>query len=159
MNKIPCASQNSEAKTLTADDCVFGHFGQLSPAAVHSADCRFNFGVKWWIHDVSIVTYLCKISFLLHWNICKQRSELSLFLIDCEQTCHLLWTLLSHWQMFMQNGESTAVCYLLFLCYLMQLQFTIDQIGFVVCFWYFPRQLLNLSDLSVQRHLCLYDYD
>ena len=62
MNKIPCASQNTEAKTL--------------PAAVHSPDCRFDSGRKWWIHVLSIVTYLCKISFLFCWNSCKQRSEL-----------------------------------------------------------------------------------
>ena len=31
-----------------------------------------------------------------------------LFLIDCEQTWHPLWTQLSYWQMFMQNGEYTA---------------------------------------------------
>ena len=41
-------------------------FGELSPAAVHSADCRFDSGVKWWIMNVSsIVTYLCKKLFLL----------------------------------------------------------------------------------------------
>ena len=39
MNKIPCASQNTEAKTLPADVCIFGPFGQFSPAAVHSTDC------------------------------------------------------------------------------------------------------------------------
>ena len=63
MNKIPYASQNMEAKTLPADVCVFGHFGQLSPAAVHSADCWFDSGVKW-IHVSSIIRYLCKNSFL-----------------------------------------------------------------------------------------------
>ena len=30
MNKIPCASQNMEAKTLPADVCIFGRFGWLS---------------------------------------------------------------------------------------------------------------------------------
>ena len=39
MNKIPCTSQNTEAKTLPADVCIFGRFGRLSPAAVQSADC------------------------------------------------------------------------------------------------------------------------
>ena len=39
-----------------------------------------------------------------------------LFLIDCEQTQHPLWTQLSHWQMFMQNGEYTAFWYLQLLC-------------------------------------------
>ena len=78
MNKIYCTSQNTEVKTLSADVGVFGQFGQLSPATVHSADCRFDSGVKWWIHVSSIVTYLCQNSFLLHWNSCKQHSELSM---------------------------------------------------------------------------------
>ena len=64
-----------EAKILLADVCVFGHFGWLSPAAVHSPDSRFDPGVKWRIHGSSIVTYLCKKLFLLHWNSCKQCSE------------------------------------------------------------------------------------
>ena len=55
-----------------------GHFGRLSPAAVHSANCQFGSGVKWWIQVSSIVTYLCKNSFLLHWNSCKQHYELSM---------------------------------------------------------------------------------
>ena len=46
MNKIPNASQNTEAKILLADVCVFGLFGQLLPAAVQLADCRFDSGVK-----------------------------------------------------------------------------------------------------------------
>ena len=96
-----------EAKTLPADVCVFGHFRQLSPAAVHSADCWFDSGVKWWIHVSSIVTYLWKNSFLLHWNSCKQCSESLTHC--CEQTLHPLWTQLSHWKMFMQNGEYTAI--------------------------------------------------
>ena len=39
MKKIPCASQNMEAKTSPVHVCIFGHFGQFSPVAVHSADC------------------------------------------------------------------------------------------------------------------------
>ena len=38
MNKIPYASQNTEAKSLPADICIFGRFGRLSPAAVNSTD-------------------------------------------------------------------------------------------------------------------------
>ena len=52
----------------------------------------------------------------------------ALFLIHCENQ---LWTLLSHWQMFMQNGEYAAFWYLQLLCYLTQLQFTIGQNKFV----------------------------
>ena len=42
MYKITCTSQNTEAKILPTDICVFSRFGQLSPAAVHSADCQFG---------------------------------------------------------------------------------------------------------------------
>ena len=45
---------------------------------IHSANCRFDSWVKWWIHVSSIVTYLCKTPFLLRWNSCKQRSESSI---------------------------------------------------------------------------------
>ena len=77
MNKILCASQNMEAKTLLADVCVFGQFGWLSPVALHSADSWFDYEVKWWIHVLSSVTYLCTNSFLLSWNSCRQCSESS----------------------------------------------------------------------------------
>ena len=75
MKKTFCAPQNTEVNTLPADVCVFGHFGRLSPAAFHSADGRFDSGVKWWIHVSSIVTYLRKNSFLLLWKSCKQRFD------------------------------------------------------------------------------------
>ena len=74
MKKIHCASQNTEAKTLS-DVCVLGHLGWLSPAAIYSTDCQLNCEVKWLIHASFIVTYFCKNSFLLRWNSCKQRSE------------------------------------------------------------------------------------
>ena len=77
MDKIPCLSQNTEAKSLPADICVFDRFGRLSPAAVHWVDCRFDSGVKWWIHVSFIVTYLRKKSILLRLNSCQQRSESS----------------------------------------------------------------------------------
>ena len=77
MNKIPCTSQNMEGKTLPAV-CVFGCFERFSPAAVHSADCQFDSRVKWWIHILSIFTYLHKNCFLLRWNSCKQHSESSM---------------------------------------------------------------------------------
>ena len=64
-------------KTLPSDMCIFGRFGRLSSAAVHSADCRFDSRVKWWIHVLFIVTYLRKNSFLLRWNNYKQHSESS----------------------------------------------------------------------------------
>ena len=62
MNKIPCASQNTKTKALPSDVCIFGHFGQLSPACDNSVDCWFDSGVKWWIHVSSIVINLHKTS-------------------------------------------------------------------------------------------------
>ena len=64
--------------------------------------------------------------------------DVMLFLINCEQTwCPLWWTQLSHWEMFMQNGEYTAFWYLQLFCYLMQLQFTTSQNEFVEFFFLF----------------------
>ena len=77
MNKTSCASQNTEAKTLPTDVCIFGCFGRFSSAAVHSADNQFDSEMKWWIHVSSIVTYSHKNPFLLHWNSCKPCSESS----------------------------------------------------------------------------------
>lgn len=42
MNKIPCASQNTDAVTLSADCRIVRGFGRDSPAAVHSVDCRYH---------------------------------------------------------------------------------------------------------------------
>ena len=67
-----------EQNILPADVHVFCHFGRLSRAVVHLADNRFDPGVKWWINVSSIVTYLRENSFLLRWNIWKQRSESSM---------------------------------------------------------------------------------
>ena len=139
MNKTPCTSQNTEAKTLPADVCIFGHFRRLSPAAVHSADCQFDSRVKWWIHVSSIVTYLCKNSFVLRWKLQTTLwiVNVMLLLINCKQMLHPLWTQLSHWQMFMQNGEYTAFWYRQLFCYLTQLQFMISQNEFVEFFGVF----------------------
>ena len=160
MNKIPCASQNMEAKILPADVCIFGHFGQISPAAVHTDDCWFDSGVKWLIHFLSIITYLHKNSFLLHWNSCKQHSESSttLFLIDCVQMLHSFWTQPSHWQMFMQKWW--IHCFLISSTLLSHTTSIYNQLKRVcgVCFVFFFScflgQLPNLSDL---HHLCLYE--
>ena len=75
MSKISCMSQNTEAMTLSADCCVFGRFGRLSPSPLLSADALFDSGVKWWIYVSFIVMYWRKKSFLLRANSFKQRSE------------------------------------------------------------------------------------
>lgn len=83
MNIIPCASQNADTIILPADCCVFGRFGRLSPAACHSADCRFDSGVKWWIHVSSIVMYQRKNFDLLRVNMSKQLFESSIRCCFC----------------------------------------------------------------------------
>ena len=122
MKKITCTSQNMEAKTLTAEVYTLVPFGWLSPAAVHSADCWFDS----WISGGSMFQPLLHIYAKKQLFVVLKQLQTTLwiintllFLINCEQTCHPLWTQLSHWQMFMQ--------YLQFLCYLTQLQFMIGQ--------------------------------
>ena len=148
------------AKTLPADVCVFGYFGQLSLTAVHSADCRFNSRLKWWIHISSIVTYSCKNSFLLCWNSCKQCSESLMhfcFGLTVSKRGTHMWTQLSHWQMFIQNGDYTIFWYLQLFCYFPQLKFIIGQKGFVEFFCVFQGQLPNFGKLCIQHHLCLFN--
>ena len=155
MNKIPCTSQNTVAKILPADVCIFGHFGQLSLAAVHWCDS----GVKRWIHISSIVTYLCKNSFLLHWNSCRQCSESLIcccfwltaskrgthfkhnFLID-KCSCEMVNTLPS------DTFNSSAV----------SSNFNLQLAKMSLwSFWCFLGQLLDLGEQSIQHHLCWYD--
>ena len=169
MNKIPCASQNTEAETLPADVCVFGHFGRFLLATAYSADCHWAFEVKWWIHVSSIVTYLRK-NFLLHWNWCKQHWNW------CKQ----------HWNWCKQHSESSMYCFwstgnkrsnhyedssLIDKCSCKIVNTSSSDIftssatsrnfnlwSAKTSFLYFSRQLPNLDDLSFQHHLCLYDF-
>ena len=150
MNKIPCASQNTSAKTLPAVVCVFGCFGRLSPAAVHSADCRFYSEVKWWVHVLSIVTHLRKKPFLLCWNSCKQRTESSTRWCFDRLWANAAPTLNTAFSLTNVHGKWRVPCLLIS----STLQFTIDQNEF--CF-FFLGQLPNLGNLSIQHHLCLYD--
>ena len=148
MNKIPCASQNMEAKTLPADICVFHHFGWLWPAAVHSADCRFDSGMKYWIHVSSTVTYL---SFLLCRNSCKQHSESSThccFWSTVTNAAHILNTAFS-----VTNIHAKWWIHCLLISYATSIYNRPKQVcGVFLCF---PGQLLNLGDLSIQHQLCL----
>ena len=147
MNKIPRVSQNMEAKTLPADVCIFDRFGQLSPAAVHSADWWFDTGVKWWIHVSSIVTYLCKNSFMLHWNQLQTMFwivDVLLFLIDDEQIRQPLWIPLSHWQMFHTKIMNTLPSNI-FNSSAISCNFNLRSAKMSLCnfFCVFPGQLLN----------------
>ena len=152
MKKIPCASQNTEAKTLPADVCIFG---RLSPAAVRSADCWFDPRGKWWIHVSSIYA---KTSFCCIETVANNAlNHEHIFVFDCKLTQYPLWTHLSHWQMFMQNGQYTAFWYLQLLCYLTTTSIYNWLKWVCAIFWCFPGQLPNLGNLSVQYHLCLYD--
>ena len=126
MSKIPCVSQNMVAKILPADVCVFGCFRWLSPSAVHSYWLPIWSGGSMFypsshIYKKLLFVVLKQLQTTL-WII-----DTSLLLIDCEQIQHSLWTKLSHWQMFRQNGKYTAFCYLQLFCYLTQLQFKIGQ--------------------------------
>ena len=57
-----------------------------------STELVANLTLKWWVHVSSIVSYLCKNSFLLHWNSCKQHSEslmyCSFWLTVCKHGVH-----------------------------------------------------------------------
>ena len=159
MNKITCASQNMVCQNLACWCLRLCRFGRLSPAAVHSADCRFETEVKWLIHVSSVVTYLRKNSFLIRWSSCNQRSESS--------TCCCFWSTESkrstHFVHSFLIGKIHAnrwiYCLLISLTPLLSHATSIYDRPKRICgaFWCFPRLQPNLDDLSVQHHLCLYD--
>ena len=152
-------SQNTEAKTLPADVCVFGRFGRLTPTAVLSTDCRFDFEVKWWIHVSSILTYLYKTPFLLLWNSCKQRSESS--------THCCLWSTVS------KRGTHFEHSFLIDKCsckMVNSLPFDIFNSSAISCnfnlrsakmslwsFFVFSMTTAEFGWPGIQHHLCLYD--
>ena len=152
MNKIARLSQNTEAKTLPADVCIFDCFGWLSLAAVCSANCWFAYGVKWWIHASSIVIYLHKISSLLSWNSCKQCSE--------SPTC-CFWSTLSKCGTYFEHSFLIDKCSYKMVNSLPLISSTpllfhttsIHDWSKRICgvFWCSLEQLLNLGDLSIQR--------
>ena len=101
MNKISCASQNTEAKTLPADICIFGHFGRFH--LVLFTQLTSNLTLEWngrsMFHPFSYI--YTKTFFFVE---LKQFQTLwivdaLLFLFISEQMQHPLWTQLSHRQM------------------------------------------------------------
>ena len=160
MHKRSCASKNMEAKTLPADVCIFGRFGQLSPAAVHSADSWFDSRVRCCIHVLSNVTYLSKNSFLLRWNSCKQCSESS--------THCCSWSTVSKLSIYFEQSFLIDKCSSKMVNTLHSDIFNSSAISRnfnlrlaktnLWSFWCFMGQLPNLGDLNVWHHLCLYDH-
>ena len=122
-------------------------------------DSRFNSGVTWWIDVSSIVTCLRKNSFLLHWNSCKQCSKLS--------TRCCFWSTVSERDTHFEHSFLIDKCLCkivntlpsdIFISSAISRNFNLrsSKTSLWSC-WCFPGQLPNLSDLSVQYHLCLYD--
>ena len=136
MNKIPCTSWNMKAKTSPINVYAWS----LWTAFICS--CPFSWLPIWlWneVVDPCFIHYHIFMQKLLFVALKQLQTsfliiDTLLFLIDCEQIWHPLWTQLSQWQMLMQNGEYTASWYLQLLCYLMQFQFTIIQNKFVEFF-------------------------
>ena len=156
MNKIHCASQNMEAKTLPADFVSLVDFHLLLFTQL-TADLTLEWSGRSMFHLLSHL-FMQKLLFvaLKQLQTTPWIVDMLLFLINWANV-QSLWTQPSHWQMFIQNGEYTAFWYLQLLCYLMQLQFTISQNEFVVLFLVFPGTAAEFghsaSFLSVQPHL------
>ena len=141
-----------EAKTLPAAVCVFGRFGRLSPAAVDSADNRFDSGVMW-THASSIVTYLRKNSFWLCWKQLQTTLwivDALLFLIDYVQTRHPLWT---------QHTQYWIHCLLIFSSPLLSHTISIYDRPKRVCgvFWCFPKSTREFL-IQTRTHIHIHIY-
>ena len=133
MNKIPCASQNMAAKTfllMFASLATLDDFHLLLSTQLTADLFRCEVVDQCFIYCHIFMQKLLFVA-LKQLQIMLWLVNALLFSIKCEQTQPPLWTQLSYWQMFMQNGEYAAFWYLQLLCNLMQLQFTIGQNEFV----------------------------
>ena len=154
MNKIPCAFLNTEAKTLLTDVCVFGW---LSPAAVHSADWRFNSGVKWWIHVSHIYakSHFCCVETVANNVLNRWR-----VLVFDQLWANATPTLNTAFSLTNVHAKWWIHCLLISSTPRLSRATSIYDRSKRVCgfFCCFPRQLPNLGDQSVQHHLCQYDH-
>ena len=150
MNKIPCASQNTEAKTLPADVCIFDCFGcfhlLLSTQLIVSLTPELN---GWFM-------FLCK-NFLLCWNRCKQHSK---SLMRC-----CFWSTVTKRDTHFEHSFFIDKCSwkmkntlpsVIFNSFAISHNFNLRLAKMSLwIFWCFLGQLLNLGDLSVEHYLCL----
>ena len=162
MNKMLCASQNTEPKTLPADVCIFGCLGRLSPAAVYSADCC-NLTSEWsggsMFHSLSHI--YAKTPFSCIKTVANNALNcwcIVFFFFD------RLWpntapTLNTTFSSINLQAKWWIHCLLISSVPLLSHATSIYDWPKWVCgvFWCFPGQLLNLGDLSVQHHLCQYN--
>ena len=95
MKKLPCASQNTEAKTLSADVCIFGHFGHLLLSTQLTTDLTLEWNGGSMFHPLSHIYTKSPFVALKQLQILLWIVDVLLFLIVCEQMRHPLWTQLS----------------------------------------------------------------
>ena len=159
MNKIPCTFQNTEAKTFSADVCVFSRFGRFLPAAALSADCRFDSGLKSWIHVTSTVPYLRKNSFCCVKTVASNALNRWRIVVFDRLWANAAPTLNTAFSMTNVYSKWQIHCLLISSIPLLTHATSIYDRPKLVdgVFRCFPGQLVNLSDLSVQYHLFLYD--
>ena len=159
MNKIPCAFQNTEVKTLPADGCIFGHFVWILPAAVHSTESRFDSQSEVvdpcfiYCHIFVQKLFFCFVetvanNVLNHWCV-----------VDFDQ----LWanaasTLNTAFSIKNVHAKWWIHCLLISSVPLISHASSIYDWPKRVCgvFWCFLGQLPNLDNLSIQHHLCWY---
>ena len=145
----------AKAKTLPVDICVFGRFEWLSPAAVHSADCRFDSRGERWIHVLSIITCLRK-KVLFVWLKQLQTTlwivDALLFLIDSEQRGNHFEHryLIDKCSCKMVNTQPSGIFSSSAISCNFNLRSAKTSFG---DFWCFPRTQRDLGDLSVQYNL------
>ena len=105
-----------------------------------------------------IVSYLCKNSFLLPWNSCKQHwiIDALLFLIDVSKSATNFENsfLIDKCSYEMVNTLPSDIFNSSAISCNFNLWSTKTSLW---SFWYFPGQLPNLGDQSIQHHLCLYN--
>ena len=150
MNKIPCTSQNTEVKTLPADVCVFGCFGQLSTQLIYDLTPEGSGGSTF--HPLSHIyakTPFCCIETVANNALNRQRVVVFGWL-----WANLTPTVNTAFSLINVHAKWWIYCFLISSTPLLTSIYNWPK---WVCglFWCFPGQLLNLDNPSVQHHLSI----
>ena len=122
--------------------------------------CRFDSRVKWWIHVSSIVPITQKLLFYCAETVANNDLNCRCVVVFDRLGASVVPTLNTAFSLTNVHAKWWIHCLLISSTPLLSRVTSIYDRPKWVCgvFWCFQGQLLNLDDLSVQHHLCLYNH-
>ena len=156
MNKILCASQNTEAKTLPADICILGHFGWLFTQLTADLIPKWSGGSMF--HSLSHI--YAKIPFCCIETVANNALNHQHIVVFDWLWTNTAPTLNTTFSLTNVHAKWWLNCLLLSSNSLLSHTTLIYNWPKQDCrdFWCFPGHLPNFGNLSIQHHLCLYNW-